>query len=173
MVHKKWRAAEARRGLKGLARKQKAREDEACSRGNRNHILNFHKRVRRASSSHFNRVPSSYFLLLFLLLPLPATSSFLFIRSTHWREDLSVFRGTRSFVSISRSSSYLVRDFATQHTLDPSLPLLLSPSLRNSSLVSVQVNVITDERPGCSLPSSARQRYSRTSFYRCHFLPAL
>lgn len=78
-----------------------------------------------------------------------------FIRSSHGWEDrlfllsLSLFlffsvlrRGASSFVSISRSSSYLVRDFATQHTLST----LLAPPLRNSSLVSTRVNVITDER---------------------------
>lgn len=101
-----------------------------------------------------------------------------FIRSSHGWEDrlfllsLSLFlffsvlrRGASSFVSISRSSSYLVRDFATQHTLST----LLAPPLRNSSLVSTRVNVITDERDTVAhfpSPSSSLRVSSDARMYR-------
>lgn len=69
-------ASKGRRGERSRANKnevKREREYETCSRGDRNHILNFHKRVRRAS--------------LFLSF-LSSTSTFLprlspFIRSSH------------------------------------------------------------------------------------------
>lgn len=70
VLYKKWRAAGPRTGLKGQGRRRKASEFEACSHGNRNHILNFHKRVRWASflSLRSSAFLASYFLLLFLYL---------------------------------------------------------------------------------------------------------
>lgn len=53
VVCKKWRAGREVRASRGAREEENGveREYETCSRGNRNHILNFHKRVRRATPS--------------------------------------------------------------------------------------------------------------------------
>lgn len=143
-ANKKWGTAEAREeASKGIVETGKWEN----SRGTRNHILNFHKRVRRASSCHFIRVSVLRFLtfLLFFSFTFPFS-----LRSIVPRvgKSLCLSGDTKlskhiSFILLPRSQLY--HSAHSRHLL--SLCLYLSRS--------GQVDVITDKRRGCSLLSSA------------------
>lgn len=120
---KKWRAAErSTPRRKGGKVERVEREYETCSRGNRNHILNFHKRVRRATLSALASSPSFPFPPLFRPVFHPssdpptgekiASSSSLFLSSS---KRSSKLRKHISFILLPRS-----RLCHSAHPLDPS-----------------------------------------------------